>query len=297
MGQITAGFVLQQVSNSLIEWFVNTTLGTSVTPGTKTVIPPTMQGIYEGAQVIVGSGASIEVVDVISVTASTFTASFSKSHFTTDPVTGATFSSGQPNTPLWTQQEMLDYLVSVQNDFLCEVRPVYKIATQTLQVGIAAYPNPSDAIRVERISVNGAELWDCTQTDIDWQGGYSTRAGQGPFYWYQDKVGPFNFAVDPVPQSGFTARIFYSQLGSTSLGLLDTLTAPDIFWHILKYGVLANAFSKDGEQRDLMRSAYCQQRFDFGCIIASKFLEGLEARFRGQEETVEPLLATMKGAR
>jgi hypothetical protein len=297
MGQITAGFILQMVSNSLVEWFVNTTLGTTIVAGIQTVAPPSMRGIYQGAMVIVGTGADIEQVTVSSVTASTFTADFLSAHPSTDPVTGATFSSGQPTTPLWTQQEMLSYLVDVQNDFLSAVRPVYKIATQTLSVGVAAYPNPSDAIRVERISVNGTELWDCTQTDIDWQGGYSSRAGQGPFYWYQDKVGPFNFAVDPIPQSGFPARIFYSQLGSTSLGLLSTLTAPDIFWHILKYGVLANAFSKDGEQRDLMRSAYCQQRFDFGCLISAKFLEGLEARFRGPEETVEPMLAMMKGGR
>jgi len=294
MGLITAGWILQQVSNSLIEYYVNTTLGTTITSGIQTVVPPSMRGIYQGAMVIVGTGADIEVVTVTSVTASTFTATFANAHPNTDPVTGATFSSGQPNTPLWSQQEMLDYLVSAQNEFLCEVRPIYAIGTQVLSVGNAVYPNPADAIRVERISLNGTELWDCTQTDIDWQGGYNARAGQGPLNWYSDKVGPFNFAVDPIPQVGNTVRIFYSQSGSPSLGLLSTLTVPDIFWHILKYNCLAKCWSKDGETRDLSRSAYCDQRFRFGCLLASKLMDGVEARFRSPEETVEPLLSEMK---
>lgn len=296
MGLITANFVLGIVSNSLIEYVVSTTLnpaGGAVAPGIQTVTPGSMKGIYQGAMLIVGTGGSKEVITVTSVTTATFTATFVKAHVNTDPVSGATFSSGQPTTPLWTQQEMLNYLASVQNEFLCAVRPVYKIATQTLAFGIAAYPNPADAIRVERISVAGTELWNCTQTDIDWQGGYSSRAGQQPQYWYQDKVGPFNFAVDPIPQVGAVARIFYSQLGSPTLGLADTLTVPDIFWPALKWGCLALAWSKDGEQKDLNRSSICQNKFVLWQLLGSKFLEGLDARFTGPEETVEPLLAQM----
>ena len=296
MGLITAEFVLEQVSYRLLEQIVNATLnpvGGAILAGTRTVTPSNMTGIYAGAMVIVGTGTNIEVVTVISITSATFTAAFANGHPGTDPVSGATFSSGQPTTPLWSQEEMLDYLESVQNDFLCAVRPVYAIATQTLQVGIPSYPNPADAIRVERISVNGTELWNMTQTDIDWQGGYSPRAGQGPLNWYQDKVGPFNFAVDPIPQTGNTARIFYSQLGSTSLGLLSTLTVPDIFWPALSWGILSIALSKDGEVKDLGRSAIAQQKFRFWQILGLKFMEGLDARFKSPEETVEPLLAQM----
>jgi hypothetical protein len=242
---------------------------------------------------IVGTVSNIEVVTVISVTSGTFTADFANAHLITDPIYGATFPSGQPNTPLWSQTEMLNYLVDVQNDFLAAVRPVYAIGTQTLSVGISTYPNPSNAIRVERISINGAELWNVTQTDIDWQGGYSPRAPQQPQNWYQDKVGAFNFAVDPIPQTGMTARLFYSQSGSTSLGLLSTLTVPDLFWPALCWGVLGNCYSKDGEVKDLSRSAYCQHKAVFWQLLASKFIDGLEARFTGPEETVEPMLSQM----
>jgi hypothetical protein len=237
------------------------------------------------------SAPNTEVVTVISTTNSTFTATFLNGHSGTDTVTGETSSTALPDALLWTQEEMLSYLVSVQNDFLCAVRPVYAIATQLLTANNAIYPSPADAIRVERISINGTELWNMTQTDIDWQGGYSPRAGQGPFNWYQDKVGAFNFAVDPVPQVGNIARIFYSQLGSTSLGLLSTLTVPDIFWPAMKWGVLALALSKDGENKDLSRSAVCQNKFGWWCMLATKFLETLDMRFKAQEETVEPLLA------
>ena len=294
MGQITAEWLLEQVSYALIEVIVNTSLSAPVTAGIRTVTPLNMQGIYQGVMLVIGQGTQIEVVGVTSVTASTFTATFVNTHAGFGPaVVGATFSGGQPNTPLWSQQEMLDYLTSTQNEFLCAVRPVYAVATANLEVGIPSYPNPADAIRVERIAVAGTELWNVSQTDIDWQGGYSSRAGQQPQYWYQDKVGPFNFAVDPIPQVGAVAELFYSQLGSTSLGLLSTFTVPDLFWPALKWGTLAKALSKDGEQRDLSRSAYCQQKFTFWQILASKFMEGLESRFASAEETVEPVLAKM----
>jgi hypothetical protein len=293
MGLITAGFILQMVSYRLVEYFVTTTPTAAIPAGTQVVTPLSMRGIYEGALLIVGVGPDIEVVEVTSTTTGTFTATFANTHPATDPIFGATFSSGQPNTPMWSQSEMLGYLADVQNDFLAAVRPVYAIATQGLTVGRAAYPNPADAIRVERISVNGNELWNATQTDIDWQGGYSQRAGQQPQYWYQDKVGPFNFAVDPIPQSGFTARLFYSQSGSTSLGLLDTLTVPDLFWPALVWGVCGFALSRAGEQKDLSRSGYCQRKLTFWEILAGKFLDGLEARFVTPEETVEPMLSQM----
>jgi hypothetical protein len=290
MGQINANFILGLVSYRLLEPVVNTNPSAPIATGIQMVTPLSMSGIYQGALLIVGTGVSIEVVDIISVTASTFTASFVNAHLATEPIYGATFPSGQPNTPLWSQEEMLQYLVDVQNDFLAAVRPVYKIATQTLSVGIAAYPNPADAIRVERLSINGTELWNATQTDIDWQGGYSARAGTQPQYWYQDKVGAFTFAVDPVPQTGYTARLFYSQSGSPTLGLLDTLTVPDLFWPALSWGVCGVALSKDGEQRDLSRSAIAQQKFTWWELLAGKFIDGIEARFMGKEETVEPLV-------
>lgn len=294
MGLITPEFILEQVSYSLIEDVVQRQVnpgGVDIVSGLNTVTPTSMDSIYAGALLVIGS----EVITIISTTAATFTANFLSPHLSTDLIYGATFPSGQPDHPNYTQAEMLGYLAEAQNVFLMRVRPIYAIQEIPVVVGKRIYPCPADSIRVERVSVNAVELWDATQTDLDWQDSTWQVAPSLPRYWYQDKVGVQNFGVGPTPQVGNTARIFYSQRGSPSIGLLDSLLVPDVMAYALKYGVLAYAFNKDGEQRDPSRAAYCGRRFDFITMLAKKFMEGVQGRLRMPEETVEPLLSAMKG--
>lgn len=137
---------------ALVEPVVNTTLGTVVSPGINTVIPLSMAGIYQGAQLIVGTGADVEIVVVTSVTATTFTANFAFSHLSTDPVYAATFATGQPDNILFTQTEMLSYLSEAMDDFTLKTRPMYNIAAAGFTAGVRAYQAPNDALRIERIS-------------------------------------------------------------------------------------------------------------------------------------------------
>lgn len=299
MGLITPEFLLEQISYSLIEDVINRPVnpgGPDITPGLNTVTPSKMDSIYVGAMLVIGSGSTLEVITIISVTASTFTANFVFGHAATDLISGATFPSGQPDHPNYTQAEMLGYLAEAQNVFLMRVRPIYALATQGLTVGTRVYPCPADSIRVERISLNAVELWDVTETDLDWQDSAWQSTPSTPRYWYQDKVGVQNFGVGPAPQVGNTARIFYSQRGSSSLGLIDSLLIPDVMAYALKYGVLAYAFDKAGEQRDPGRAAYCAKRFSFVCLLAQKFMDGVNGRMRMKEEGVEPAIEAMAKA-
>ena len=58
----------------------NTTLGTAVTPGTQTVTPGSMSNFIVGRYVPIDTGSNAEVVYITAVGASTFTATFAKSH-------------------------------------------------------------------------------------------------------------------------------------------------------------------------------------------------------------------------
>lgn len=296
MGLITPEFLLEQIGYCLIEDVILTLLNPgqgAVSPGIQTVSPANMNGIYGGALLVVGVGSSREAIDVISTTSLTFTANFALPHAEAELIFGSTFPSGQPDHPNYTQPEMLAYMAEAQNVFLMRVRPIYAIGEQALAVGTRIYPCPADSIRVERVSVNAVELWDATETDLDWQDSAWQTAPSTPRYWYQDKVGVQNFGVGPMPQVGDTARIFYSQRGSPSLGLLDSLLIPDVMAYALKYGVLAYAFDKAGEQRDPARAAYCAKRFDFITLLAMKFMQGVGGRLRSKDESVEPLLEAM----
>ena len=69
---------------------VSTTLNTPVaSSGLATITPDSMAGIYPGIYLLVGSEANAEVVKVISVTETTFTAFFANSHGVDDEVVGA----------------------------------------------------------------------------------------------------------------------------------------------------------------------------------------------------------------
>lgn len=272
MGLVLSLDILADVSYVLIEPYVDTTLGTAVgAPGSVTVSPPSMVGIYVGAVLVVGRGTpNLESVTVAAVTPTTFTATFAATHVSGDALNGATFPSG-----LFSQNEMLEYLYNAENDFLVKVRPVFAQATQAL-TSARYYPQPADAIRIERISSSGKAWMDVSQLSLDmdnpnWQ---SDHQSDDPKSWFQDEIGLDMFGVWPLTDlGGLVAELWYSQKDlNSSMTFLSTFILPDIFSMYLKYGVLARAFAKDGEQRDDLRSKFCQKRFDFGVMLARMFL-------------------------
>ena len=131
---MVANDILTAVSlRVLIEPVVSTTLGTNVAiPGTVTVTPGSMASIYVDAMLLVGVGATLEIVVVTATTATTFTAAFAFAHANTDPVYGATFPTGQPNDILFTQAEMLGYLSDALQDFTLKTWPIYNIVQVSL---------------------------------------------------------------------------------------------------------------------------------------------------------------------
>jgi hypothetical protein len=295
--------LLTDVSFALVEQVVNTILGSPVVPGINTITPPSMVGIYPGCQLIARAssadapGTVDEVVIVTSTTATTFTASYLQNHVATDALQGPTFSSGQLDHPLFTQPEMFKYAEDVQNDFMLRVRPIYAVATVNLTTNQPTYPTPVDAIQVERIAIAGRELNNVAQSDIDWLDPAWMRLSVPQVdAWYQDNLGLQTFGVAPPPQTNLTAELLYSQKTpiSTLLTLLSPFLIPDIMVFILKYGILARAWSKDGEQKDLARAAACQQTYDMFVMISQKFLMGVNARMNRVDETVEPLITAMK---
>jgi hypothetical protein len=271
MGFVLPIDILSDVSCVLLEQPVNTVLGTTIVAGSAFVTPGSLIGIYVGALLVVGRGTpNVEVVQVTTVLSPSFTAVFANPHASTETLIGATFSSG-----LFTQAEMLDYLHNAQNTFLIKVRPVFAAATQALS-DARYYPQPADAIRMERVSSSGKAWANTSQISLDmdnanWQ---SDHQSDDPKAWFQDEIGLDQFGIWPlIDIGGLVAEIWYSQKDiNSNFGFLTPFVLPDIFTMYLKYGVLALVFSKDGEQRDDLRAKFCTKRFDFGVMLARTFL-------------------------
>jgi hypothetical protein len=137
----------------LVEPVVSTQLNSVVSgAGTFTITPLSMKYIYNGAQLLVGSGATLEVIVVKNASTTNFQADFSFAHGATDPLYGATFPTGQPNNILFTQQEMMGYVLDAVDDFVLKVRPLYLILLSQFTTGVLSYDKPDNAVRIERIS-------------------------------------------------------------------------------------------------------------------------------------------------
>jgi hypothetical protein len=252
-----------------------------------------MKGIFSGVSLAIGAPGSntFEAVTVSSVTLTTFTATFANNHSSSELVSGCTFPSGQTDNPIWTQAEVIGYLLDVQMDFLLKVRPVYATGSVSISSGnvVAA---PSDSIRIERASLQSgvsAELYNVEQADLDWQNSLWNTAPGTLKYWYQDAIANQSIGFGPSPSVNTQVFLLYSQKCSLTQILTTPIFVPDPMSVALKWGVLARCLSKDGEQRDPQRAKFAQQMFDMCVVICAKFMSGVTARLRQDEETVEPL--------
>ena len=277
-GYKIANDLLNEISTVLIEPVVNTTLGTAVAaPGVATVTPGTMASIYAGAQLIVGTGGTVEVITVSSVTPTTLTATFLFAHGASDQLIGATFPVGEDNNPFFTQTEMLGYLSDAQNDYLTSCPLILNRATQHFNPAQRIQNVPVDALQIERVATGGYALYEQGQTSLDWlTPTWQQSLPTAPTSWFEDRVNFMTYGVEPVPLNAFDVNVLYAQRDAAQLALNEGFLLPDPFLTYVKYSVLTQCFGKDGEMKDPARAKYCEQRVGLGVKIGRKFYENAQ---------------------
>lgn len=125
-------------------------------------------------------------------------------------------------------------------------------------------------------------LYESSQNQIAMQNPAWFSNQDTPKSWYEDRTGIYGWGLAPVPDAGYYVELLTSIRGSEALGLLDYFEVPDIFVPYIKYQALAYAWSKAGIQRSPTMSKWAQARFDFGVMLASRFLRNVvEATGRG----------------
>lgn len=275
-GYCIANDVANLISNVLVEPVVSTTLGTAVTPGSQTVTPGSMNAIYAGAMLIVGSGGTQEVVTVTAVTPTTLTAFFANAHAGTEALLGATFPVGENNNYFFSQTEVLGHISDAQNVFLTRAPIVLNVATQAFAFAQKTAALPTDCVQMERVSVNGKALWEQGQSSADLLNKFWGQVSPTtPDFWYEDRVAFMTYGVSPIPLNSFAAELVYAQRDSEVLALNEGFLLPDPFLTYVLYGALSELFGKDGEQRDPARQQYCEKRFELGVQTANRVYQNL----------------------
>ena len=117
-------------------------------------------------------------------------------------------------------------------------------------------------------------LYESSQNQLamqnqDWQ---SNLTGLPPQSFFEDRAGVYGWGVAPPPQGNYYCELLCSIRSGEFLDLLDFFLVPDIFVPYIKYWALAACFSKAGVQRSPSLARWAQSRFDFGVMLADRFL-------------------------
>lgn len=162
--------------------------------------------------------------------------------------TGCTITlSTLPTTPAQTR----NYL----NDSILDVRRIAWFPTPVSQSDTAV-PNvvwPEDVWSFEAF-----------------QDGYTTSPQGTPTSYAMSSQPPLSFDVDTTPQQPGTYELLTVNAGTDLMTTQPTLMPiPTDFCWVLKWGALADVFSKEAEAKDELRASYCNKRYQQGLQLLS----------------------------
>jgi len=105
-----------------------------------------------------------------------------------------------------------------------------------------------------------------------WQ---SSVTGAAPTNWFEDRAGVYGWGIAPPPMANFYVELLTSIRGPVFMNQLDYFLVPDIFVYLVKWLSLSYCWTKNGVQRSPSLARYAQSRFDFGVMLAQRFLRNV----------------------
>jgi hypothetical protein len=108
---------------------------------------------------------------------------------------------------------------------------------------------------------------------------YTLAPAGTPLTYLQTTQPPISFDTDCPPAFGGNYELLTSESGpSLSASTPQTLGIPDNWAHVIKWGALADLFSKESNAKDSPRAEYCNMRYQMGLALLSKAPQLLQLR-------------------
>lgn len=192
---------------------------------------------------------------------------------------GVSFPSG-----LWEPEEIVNYLNQRQNRFLKATLLQVGDATIDVTAGVGTYPLPQDWLTTVDVywqtpdgRITPIERGDSFEADhaID---AWATSRGTPQLYFDEDSP-LLSIRLAPLPHINGRLLLLYipqaAPIVTEGEHVNDQLTIPAEYVHaVCKYGVLADAFGKDGRGASPEKAQYCAGRFQLGVEMAGILLQG-----------------------
>lgn len=190
------------------------------------------------------------------------------------PDNGATWPSG-----LWTADEVIRYTNQRQNRFLKDTHLQIGIADIAATTNVIQYALPDDwinTVRVMWVAQSGA-IKELTRSDV-WEADNGiptwTQTAGVPLIYMDSNSPPLTIKIAPKPSQNGVIRLHYVPYSPAIDGTGERIVLPSEYVPALKYGILADMFSKVGRANDPARADYCTQRYQLGIELSRMLLKG-----------------------
>lgn len=138
------------------------------------------------------------------------------------------------------------------------------------------YVVPDTMGEVQSVLANDTYLFDTSGYYLDnTNATWPSAQDDFPSEWREDEMVPKRIQITPIPNVSGTIDLLGTQLPSNITGISGTTTVeivPDSFVPYLKYGILAQIFTQDGECKDMNKAQYCQARYAEGIGLAAAIM-------------------------
>lgn len=186
---------------------------------------------------------------------------------------GATWS-------LWTLSEVVGIFNERVRRFVMETSILQKRATLSISSGTTELSLPEDLIDLRRVSfregstrspLTRIDSWASDNGIVGWESASGT-----PYAYQISPRDPLTLRVLPAPSSSGELDLVYVYAPEEveELSPCVAFPIPSIFSPYIKYGVMADMLSKEGQANDPLRAAYCEERYKEGVEIAKLLYEG-----------------------
>jgi hypothetical protein len=147
-----------------------------------------------------------------------------------------------------TQNDIIRWINSGQDEILRRSKPIKSTATADLIAGQSAYTFPTNILEVQALHVNGRKVeyrsFQEAEEYIIEQDPNNLNTSDAPVVWYE-WGGNFMFWPTPSKNLANGIVIYYIPSVSKVTALADVLTIPDSYYNRLVEYVLAQAYEMD----------------------------------------------------
>jgi hypothetical protein len=151
--------------------------------------------------------------------------------------------------------------------------PVYDVrrmaylpaALQPIGYGLGRYGKGPYGFAAYRMTP-ASRMWpDDTWAEQSYNFSYNQNPPGTPLVYMMSTQPPISFDTDCPPGGAGVYEIIDIEGGTAlSVGVPSTLSLPDDWTHVIKWGALADLLSRESNSKDIPRAQYCEQRYRLG---------------------------------